>query len=64
MIDWDVEHVTDIIINYDYLIASISQMENEVKDNQMNIANKNKLINVELSKTEIDIEYLKRVFIQ
>ncbi len=56
-IDLNIEHVTDIIINYDYLIELIAQMANEINKNQIDIAKKtHQLINDELNKLDNDIE--------
>lgn len=56
-IDLEMEHITEIVINYDYLIELIAQMANEVSDNQMSTAEKTHiLIHNELNKLENDIE--------
>lgn len=60
MIDLDMEHVTYVIINYDYLVELIAQMANEVNDNQMTIAEKTyEFIQNELNKLESDIERVR-----
>lgn len=60
MIDLDMEHVTDVIINYDYLIELIAKMSNEVNENQMSDAEKtHNLIHNELNKLENDVERVR-----
>ena len=60
MIDLDMEHVTDVIINYDYLMELIAQMANEVNENQMTVAEKtHELIHSELNKLENDAERMR-----
>ncbi len=57
MIDLDMEHVLDVIINYDYLVELIAQMANEVNNNEMSVATRTReLIKNELNKLENDME--------